>query len=33
LDIAWWDWSAEKITQNLEEITNADIDILKSLSD
>jgi len=25
LQIAWWDWSAEKITENLESITNADI--------
>lgn len=29
LDIAWWDWSAEKITQHLEAIVGSDIDLLK----
>lgn len=29
IKIAWWDWSAEKITENLEAVTNADIDALK----
>lgn len=29
LDIAWWDWSAEKITANLEAITGADLEQLR----
>jgi virginiamycin A acetyltransferase len=29
LDIAWWSWSAEKITRNLERIMAADIDALR----
>jgi len=33
LQIAWWDWSAEKITENLESITNADIKKLISIND
>lgn len=28
LSIAWWDWSAEKITENLEAIVNSDIEAL-----
>lgn len=30
LDIAWWDWDIEKITRNLEIITAADIEALKT---
>ncbi len=30
LALAWWDWPAEKITKNLEHITNGDIDALKN---
>lgn len=30
LEIAWWDWSAEKITRNLEAITHNSIDHLTS---
>jgi virginiamycin A acetyltransferase len=30
IDIAWWDWSAEKITDNLEAIVGADLSILKN---
>jgi len=26
LEVKWWDWSVEKITRNLEAITNADLD-------
>ncbi|WP_415406002.1 Vat family streptogramin A O-acetyltransferase [Sulfurovum sp. CS9] len=33
LEIAWWGWSAEKITQNLEAVTNADIEALKKVND
>lgn len=33
VEIAWWDWSAEKITQNLDAITNADIEVLKKAND
>ena len=33
LEIAWWNWSAEKITQNLEVITNSDIEKLKAVAD
>ncbi len=29
LDIAWWDWTAEKITTNLEAIVGADISALQ----
>jgi len=32
LQIAWWNWSAEKITQNLELITNRDIEKLNSVN-
>lgn len=32
LEIAWWDWSAEKITKNLDLITNSDIEKLKIVS-
>jgi virginiamycin A acetyltransferase len=32
LDLKWWDWSAEKITDNLELITNGKIDELKQQS-
>ncbi|EOW9411601.1 Vat family streptogramin A O-acetyltransferase [Vibrio cholerae] len=28
LAIAWWDWSAEKITKNLKAITNNELDLL-----
>ena len=27
VDIAWWDWSAEKITENLEAIVGADLSV------
>ncbi len=30
--IAWWDWSAEKITENLEAITDSDISSLKQVA-
>jgi len=30
LDIAWWDWSVTKISQNLERIMAADIDALRT---
>ncbi|MEL6813798.1 MAG: Vat family streptogramin A O-acetyltransferase [Cyanobacteria bacterium J06598_3] len=30
VDIAWWNWDAEKITRNLEHITAADIEALKA---
>jgi len=33
LNITWWNWSAEKITKNLEAITNADIEELKKAND
>lgn len=33
LEIAWWSWSAEKITQNLEAVTNANIKALKMAND
>jgi len=29
-NIKWWDWSIEKITKNLEAITNADLDALRN---
>ncbi len=32
LDLKWWDWSVEKITNNLELITNGKIDALKQQS-
>lgn len=31
--ISWWNWSAEKITKNLEAISNADIEVLKNAND
>jgi virginiamycin A acetyltransferase len=30
LEIAWWDWTIEKITRNLEAIVAADIEALKA---
>ncbi len=33
LSIAWWDWSAEKITENLEAIVSSDIEALNKASD
>ena len=30
LEIAWWNWSAEKITRNLERIMAADIEALRA---
>ena len=30
LEIAWWDWSADKISRNLERIIAADLDALRS---
>jgi len=30
LDIAWWDWDAEKITRNLDAIRGADLDALRT---
>jgi virginiamycin A acetyltransferase len=30
LEIAWWDWSADKISRNLEHIMGADIDALRA---
>lgn len=30
LDIAWWDWKIEKITQNLEHILAADLPALRN---
>lgn len=32
LAIAWWDWPIEKITENLEAIVGADLDVLKNVS-
>jgi virginiamycin A acetyltransferase len=32
LDIAWWDWSSEKITANLKHIVSADIDALEKVN-
>jgi len=32
LEIAWWNWSAEKISRNLEHIMGADIDALRQES-
>ena len=32
LEIAWWNWDIEKITQNLEKIVGADIEALKTCS-
>ncbi|WP_394366553.1 LbetaH domain-containing protein [Pseudoalteromonas fuliginea] len=31
LDIAWWDWSNEKITAHLDAITQCDIKALSNL--
>lgn len=31
LDIAWWDWSAELITANLEAIVSGDVAALRSV--
>lgn len=31
IKISWWDWPAEKITQNIEAITGADIDKLSKI--
>lgn len=33
LEIAWWDWSAEKITENLEAIVGCDLVALQKASD
>lgn len=33
LSIAWWDWSAEKITENLEAIVNSDVGALSKAGD
>lgn len=33
LSIAWWDWSAEKITENLEAIVSSDIEALSKSGD
>lgn len=33
LSIAWWDWSAEKITENLEAIVSSDIKALSKAGD
>ena len=33
LELAWWNWDIEKISQNLEKIVAADIDALKSVAD
>jgi len=33
LKITWWDWSVEKITKNLEAITNSDISQLEEAND
>lgn len=33
LDIAWWDWSAEKITQHLDLIVGADIHALRAVAE
>jgi virginiamycin A acetyltransferase len=30
LEIAWWNWSAERISQNLERIMAADVDALRA---
>jgi virginiamycin A acetyltransferase len=30
-NIAWWDWTIEKITANLEAIAGANLDVLKKL--
>ena len=30
LDIAWWDWDAQKITRNLDAIRGADLDALRA---
>ena len=30
LALAWWDWSADKITRNLDAIRGADIDALEA---
>lgn len=33
LDIAWWDWSAERITQHLDVIVGADIEALRAVAE
>ncbi|ALM51900.1 Vat family streptogramin A O-acetyltransferase [Halomonas huangheensis] len=33
LDIAWWDWSAERITQHLDVIVGADIEVLRAVAE
>jgi virginiamycin A acetyltransferase len=33
LEIAWWDWSAEKITEHLEAIVGCDLVALRKVSD
>jgi virginiamycin A acetyltransferase len=33
LDIKWWDWSAEKITRNLEYINSANVDDLEKAAE
>jgi virginiamycin A acetyltransferase len=33
LDIAWWDWSAEKITESLELIVGCDLNSDSKVSD
>jgi virginiamycin A acetyltransferase len=33
LDIAWWDWSAEKITESLEVIVGCDLNSDSKVSD
>ena len=32
LEIAWWDWSAEKITENLEAIVGCDLITLRKVN-
>lgn len=31
LELRWWDWPVEKISQNLDALTSADFDALKNL--
>lgn len=33
LEVKWWDWSAEKITKNLDAIRGADLDLLVKAND
>jgi len=33
LKIAWWNWSAEKITEHLDAITHANIEVLTGIND